>query len=123
MLAAIYLLRGRSGREEEESLVPRSVPSPEPESRPLPVPRSIAPVSDYAPPPPRRVPEPVPTGSHYSPAVNSSPVGGKAALMGILKEEMFAIESERLSGTLSQQEYAEIKMGLEAVLKRALRKT
>ena len=69
------------------------------------------------------MPEPVPTGSHYSPAVNSSPVGGKAALMGILKEEMFAIESERLSGTLSQQEYAEIKMGLEAVLKRALRKT
>ena len=124
VLAAIYLLRGRSGREEEESLVPRSVPSPEPESRPLPVARSIAPVSDYTPPPPpRRVPEPVSVGSHYGPAGNSAPPGSKAALLGILKEEMFAIESERLSGTLSQEEYAEIKTGLEAVLKRALRKT
>jgi hypothetical protein len=119
--AAIYLLRGRSA-SGEESLVPHTVPSSEPESRPLPVARSIAPVSDYTPPPPRRVPEPVSAGAHYSPAANSAPGGGKAALMGILKEEMFAIESERLSGTLSQEEYAEIKTGLEAVLKRALRK-
>jgi hypothetical protein len=119
--AAIYLLRGRSATGEE-SLVPHSVPSSEPESRPLPVPRSIAPVSDYTPPPPRRVPEPVSPGSHYAPVGNSSPVGGKAALLGILKDEMFAIESERLSGTLSQEEYAEIKTGLEAVLKRALKK-
>jgi hypothetical protein len=119
--AAIYLLRGRSA-PEEESMVPHSVPSSEPESRALPVPRSIAPVSDYTPPPPRRVPEPVSPGSHYAPAGNSAPVGGKAALLGILKDEMFAIESERLSGTLSQEEYAEIKTGLEAVLKRALKK-
>ena len=121
VLAAIYLLRGRSGSREEESLVPRSVPSAEPESRPLPVPRSIAPVSDYAPPPPRRVPEPVSSVPHYA-STNSAPAGSKAALLSILKEEMFAIESERLSGTLSQEEYAEIKMGLEAVLKRALKR-
>jgi len=121
VLAAIYLLRGRSGREEE-SFVPHSVPSSEPESRPLPVPRSIAPVSDYTPPPPRRVPEPVSTGLPYGSAANAVPAGGKAALLGILKEELFAIESERLSGTLSQEEYAEIKSGLEAVLKRALKK-
>ena len=93
------------------------------ESRSLPsVPRSIAPLADYTPPPPRRVPDPVAAPTHYSPAVNSAPAGSKAALLGILKEEMFAIESERLSGTLSNEEYAEIKTGLEAVLKRALKK-
>jgi hypothetical protein len=34
--------------------------------------------------------------------------------------ELFAIESEWLSGTLSETEYAQIKTGLEAVLRRAL---
>jgi hypothetical protein len=41
-------------------------------------------------------------------------------LLGILKDELFAIESERISGTLSEADYAQIKTGLEAVLKRAL---
>jgi hypothetical protein len=43
-----------------------------------------------------------------------------AALLGIVKEELFAIESERISGTLSEAEYTQIRTGLEAVLKRAL---
>jgi hypothetical protein len=121
VMAAIYLLRGRGG-SVEESVIPHSVPSSEPESRPLPVPRSIAPVTEYAPPPPRRAPEPVSTTPYYGSAANSTPAGGKAGLLAILKEELFAIESERLSGTLSQEEYADIKTGLEAVLKRALKK-
>jgi len=123
VLAAIYLLRGRSGTSDESPVLV-SGPSSEMEGRPLPsVPRSIAPLADYTPPPPpRRVPEPVSTG-HYVPAGNSAPAGGKAALLSILKDELFAIESERLSGTLSQEEYADIKVGLEAVLKRALKKT
>jgi len=52
----------------------------------------------------------------------SKPVAttSNAVLLSALKEELFAIESEKLSGTLSPQEYAEIKTGLEAVLKRAL---
>jgi len=131
VLAAIYLLRGRR-ESEEESLLPRPVPSAEPESRPvpspgpesgpLPAPRFIAPVSESTP-PPRRVPEPVSTAPHDGPAAtNTAPVGGKAALLDLLKEEWFAIESERLSGTLSEEEYAVIKTGLEAVLKRALKK-
>jgi hypothetical protein len=49
----------------------------------------------------------------------AAPVGS-AALLSVLKDELFAIESEKLSGTLSASEYAEIKTGLEAVLKRAL---
>lgn len=85
------------------------------------VPWSIAPAREYTP-PQRHVPEPVATGSHYGAAGNSTTAGGKAALFAFLKDELFAIESERLSGTLSQEEYAGIRMGLEAVLKRALKK-
>ena len=47
-------------------------------------------------------------------------VGGHSALLGVLKDELFAIESERISGTLSDADYAQIKAGLEAVLKRTL---
>jgi hypothetical protein len=35
---------------------------------------------------------------------------------------MFAIESEKLSGTISLPEYTEQKAALESVLKRALKK-
>lgn len=51
----------------------------------------------------------------------TSPAAGNAALLNILKEELFAIETEKLSGTISPGEYAEVKAGLEAVLKRALK--
>jgi 5-hydroxyisourate hydrolase-like protein (transthyretin family) len=121
VIAAIYLLRNRGG-SESGSLVPVTSAGPDPDSRPLPAPRSIAPVSEYTPLPPRRAPEPVSAGAHYGPAATPAPSGGKAALLAILKDELFAIESERLSGTLSNEEYAEIKTGLEAVLKRALKK-
>ena len=123
ILAAIWLLRGRGG-SKDDSVVPHTAPRFESESTPgsLPAPRSIAPVSEYAPPPPRRVPEPLAIGSHYGSSGNAAPANSKAALLGILKEELFAIESERLSGTMSQEEYAEVKVGLEAVLKRALKK-
>jgi len=118
--AAVYLLRGRSG-SSAASPVLASGASSDLEGRPS-VPRSIAPLTDYTPPPPRRATEPVSTAGHYAPAANSIPAGGKAGLLAILKEEMFAIESEKLSGTLSPEEYAAIKTGLEAVLKRALKK-
>ena len=45
-----------------------------------------------------------------------------AALLGILKDELFALESEKASGTISASEYAEVKAGFEAVLKRALKR-
>jgi hypothetical protein len=122
VLAAIYLLRNR-GASSAGSLVPvpssadfesRSIPSP---------PRSIAPVSEYTPPPiPPRAPAPAAPYPAYAPATSPGATAGKTALLGILKEELFAIESEKLSGTLSVEEYAEIKTGLEALLRRALRK-
>ena len=45
-----------------------------------------------------------------------------ATLLAVLKEEMFSIESEKLSGAITLGEYREQKSALETVLKRALRK-
>jgi hypothetical protein len=41
-------------------------------------------------------------------------------LLEALKEELFAIESEKIAGKLSTEEYAEVKSALEIVLRRAL---
>jgi hypothetical protein len=51
----------------------------------------------------------------------SSPAAKSTALLNALKEELFSLESEKLSGTLAPAEYAEIKTALEIVLKRALK--
>jgi hypothetical protein len=58
-------------------------------------------------------------GAYQSP---STAAGKSAALLNVLKEELFAIESEKIAGTLSPDEYAEQKAALETVLKRALNK-
>ena len=47
---------------------------------------------------------------------------GKSALLNALKEELFALESEKIAGTLPAAEYAEQKAALETVLRRALKK-
>jgi hypothetical protein len=63
-----------------------------------------------------------------SPAYSASSSGGtspaakNAALLNALKEELFALESEKISGTLAPAEYDEQKAALETVLKRALKK-
>jgi hypothetical protein len=41
-------------------------------------------------------------------------------LLDALKEELFAIESEKIAGKLSVEEYTELKAALETVLRRAL---
>ena len=53
---------------------------------------------------------------------SATPAGKKSALLNALKEELFALESERIAGTLPANEYAEQKAALETVLKRALKK-
>ncbi|HMG02756.1 MAG TPA: carboxypeptidase regulatory-like domain-containing protein [Edaphobacter sp.] len=45
---------------------------------------------------------------------------GPGALLTSLKEELFAVETDRLEGRLNEAEYAEQKAALEVVLKRAL---
>jgi LPXTG-motif cell wall-anchored protein len=68
-------------------------------------------------------PLPVPA-SRFAATVPSIPVAkNNETLLGLLKEEMFAIESEKLSGTLSPGEYADVKRGLDALLKRVLKLT
>jgi hypothetical protein len=57
-------------------------------------------------------------------SVPTSPVpvasGSRGDLLTALKEELFALETERLEGKLSESEYAEQKAALETVLRRAL---
>ncbi len=57
---------------------------------------------------------PVATGT-VAPAVS-----GPGALLQALKDELFEIETDRLSGKLSEVQYAEQKSALEVVLRRAL---
>ena len=52
----------------------------------------------------------------------STPSAKNTALLNALKEELFALESEKLSGTFAPAEYAETKAALEIVLKRALKR-
>ncbi|HMD20851.1 MAG TPA: hypothetical protein VKH40_11040, partial [Alloacidobacterium sp.] len=59
------------------------------------------------------------------PPVASTPLPSVAPqssgdLMAALKDELFALETERLEGKLSEEEYAEQKAALEIVLRRAL---
>ena len=87
----------------------------------------------YPTPPPRRTSAaatrsaPTPAAAPvYAAPVYSAPqpstASHNATLLTVLKEEMFAIESEKLSGTLSAADYKEQKSALEVVLKRALKK-
>jgi hypothetical protein len=70
----------------------------------------------------------MPVGAHAPAAAaystHAAPHPGKnGALLNVLKEELFSLESEKISGTISAAEYAEQKGALETVLKRALKKS
>jgi len=45
-----------------------------------------------------------------------------SSLLNALKEELFAIETEKINGTISPEDYASVKSALEIVLKRALKR-
>ena len=49
-----------------------------------------------------------------------APASKRTLLLNALKEELFAVESEKISGTIAPEEYAKVKAALETVLKRAL---
>jgi len=53
-------------------------------------------------------------------AVGVSFAAGSNALLAALKEELFAVETDKLQGRLSETEYTEQKSALEIVLRRAL---
>ncbi len=52
----------------------------------------------------------------------ASPAARNAALLNALKEELFALESDKIAGKITPAEYAELKAALETVLKRALQR-
>jgi hypothetical protein len=70
---------------------------------------------------PAAVPHPATVPAYATHAATSA--GKNGALLAVLKEELFALESEKLSGTIGVEEYAEQKAALEVVLKRALKRT
>ena len=49
-----------------------------------------------------------------------SPAAKHSQLLSVLKEEMFALESEKIHGSVGDEEYTRVKAALETVLKRAL---
>jgi 5-hydroxyisourate hydrolase-like protein (transthyretin family) len=53
-------------------------------------------------------------------AMGGGTVTGGDSLLTAMKEELFALETDRLQGRLSESEYAEQKAALEVVLRRAL---
>jgi Carboxypeptidase regulatory-like domain len=67
-------------------------------------------------------PAPILTGAHSGSARGPTLAGGNGALLNALKEELFLLESEKISGTLAANEYAEQKAALEIVLRRALKR-
>jgi hypothetical protein len=61
-------------------------------------------------------PSPLIPSPQLSPKSSPSP----GSLLAALKDELFALETERLEGKLSEADYAETKLALEVVLRRAL---
>lgn len=59
----------------------------------------------------------------YAAHTPSAPAGKNGALLAALKDELFALESDKLTGAVTPAEYAETKAALETVLKRALKKS
>jgi hypothetical protein len=53
----------------------------------------------------------------------ASPAARNTDLLNVLKEELFALESDKIAGKLAPAEYAELKAALETVLKRALKRS
>jgi hypothetical protein len=56
------------------------------------------------------------------PAVAGSPNNSGGGLLAALKDELFALETDRLQGRLTDSEYEQHKQALELVLRRALAK-
>jgi hypothetical protein len=60
--------------------------------------------------------------TNVGPLPVATPANRGDVLLSVLKEEMFALESEKVNGAITAEEYAEAKAALETVLKRALKR-
>ena len=63
------------------------------------------------------------TAPNPASVVHAAPAAtGNAALLNTLKEELFTLENEKITGKVTPAEYAQVKAALETVLKRALKR-
>jgi hypothetical protein len=53
----------------------------------------------------------------------ASSAAKNSQLLNVLKEELFALESEKIKGSIAPEDYAKVKDALETVLKRALKRS
>jgi hypothetical protein len=60
------------------------------------------------------------TFTGYASVPAQAGTASSSALLNALKEELFTLESEKINGTITPEEYASVKSALEIVLKRAL---
>lgn len=68
---------------------------------------------------------PIPGGDSRSEAAKSSVAaasGGSASMLQTLKDELFELETDRIAGRLTAEQYAEQKAAFDVVLRRALSK-
>ena len=73
-------------------------------------------------------PQPRPAGSSPLPATDANgipyaaatPAPAPTGVLAALKEELFALETDRLQGSVTEAEYAEQKAALEVLMRRAL---
>jgi len=61
-----------------------------------------------------------PTTPAITPSTPTTPATQNAQLLHVLKEELFALETDRLQSRISDTDYAEQKAALELILRRAL---
>jgi hypothetical protein len=54
-----------------------------------------------------------------APSLQTQPIAARSnVLLSVLKEELFQIETERLKGKISEQQYSEIRTGINALMRR-----
>lgn len=106
VIAAAFMLRAKPGQQPAAAGV---APAPNPLTPTLPpgVKATAVRAGIVA------APAPATNGAHPKPVTGSG-------TLAALKEELFALETERLEGKITDAEYAEHKSALEVLLKRAL---
>jgi len=115
VVGAAFMLRARPGVQPAAA---GGAPAPSPLTPTLPPGvKATAYRAQMASAPAHAAPAP-PAAAHVSTPHNSAPQ--KGAMLTALKEELFALETERLEGKLTPEKYAELKSALEVVMRRAL---
>lgn len=116
VIIAGFMLRAKPGLQPAEAAPMPSQPSALTPTVPPGMKATAlrAELASHAPPPQR--------GAAFHPATHTAPAtpATGSSMLAALKEELFALETERLEGKLSEAEYAQLKSALEVVMRRAL---